>query len=85
MDEKLSWKEHINHICLKVNTGIGAMRRIKAFVPLSTLKMLHKAIVQSYFDYCRPLWDNCGTGLKNRPQKFQNRAARVISGANFDI
>ena len=73
MDEKLSWEEHINHICLKVSAGIGAMRRIKAFVPLSTLKMLYDAIVQPYFDYCSPLWDNCGTGLKNKLQKFQNR------------
>ena len=31
------------------------------------------------------MWDNCGTGLKNRLQKIQNRAALVISGANYDI
>ena len=27
MDEKLSWEEHINHICLRFSAGIGAMRR----------------------------------------------------------
>ena len=56
----------------------------KAFVPLSTLIMLYNAIVQPYFDYCSPLWNNCGTELKNKLQKFQNQA-RVISGANYDI
>jgi hypothetical protein len=35
--------------------------------------------------YCSPLWDNCGIGLKDRLQKYQNRAARVITGATYDI
>ncbi len=64
---------------------IGAMRRLKPFVLLSTLKMLYNAIIQPYFDYCSPLWDNCGIGLKDKLQKFQNRAARVITGATYDI
>ena len=31
------------------------------------------------------LWDNCGGGLKNKLQRLQNRAARVITGSTFDI
>ena len=85
VDERLSWEKHIDNICSKVGAGIGAMRRIKPFVPLPTLKMLYNAIVQPYFDYCSPLWDNCGIGMKNRLQKYQNRAARVITGANYDV
>ena len=64
---------------------VSAMRRLKPFVPLSTLKMLYNAIIQPYFDYCSPLWDNCGIGLKDKLQKFQNRAARVITAATYDI
>ena len=85
MDERLSWDKHIDSICSKVGAGIGAMRRVKPFVPLATTKMLYNAIIQLYFDYCRPLWDNCGIGLKDRLQKYQNRAARVITGATYDI
>ena len=33
LDEKLSWEKHIEKICGKVSAGIGAMRRIKPFVP----------------------------------------------------
>ncbi len=85
MDERMSWEKHVECICSKVSAGIGAMRRLKPFVPLSTLKMLYNAIIQPYFDYCSPLWDNCGIGLKDKLQKFQNRAARVITGATYDI
>jgi hypothetical protein len=45
MDERLSWDKHIDSICSKVGAGIGAMRRIKPFVPLSTTKMLYNAIL----------------------------------------
>jgi hypothetical protein len=31
-----------------------------------------------------PLWENCGIGLKDKLHKFQNRAARVITGSTYD-
>ncbi len=47
MDERMSWKKHVESICSKVSAGIGAMRRLKPFVPLSTLKMLYNAIIHA--------------------------------------
>ena len=57
---------------------------MKPFVPLETLKLTYNALVQPYFNYCSPLWDNCGIGLRDKLQKFQNRAARVITGPTYD-
>ena len=34
------------------------MRRIKPFVSPVTLQTIYKTLVQPYFDYCSPLWDN---------------------------
>ena len=85
IDEKLSWDSHIDMICKKVSAGIGAMRRIKLFVLLDMLKKVYKSLVQPYFECCPPLWDNCGKLLKDKLQRFQSRAARVLPGANYDI
>ena len=85
MDETLSWEKHIDSNCSKVSADIGAMRRVKPFLPLPTLKMLYNAIIQPYFDYCSTLWDNCGIGLKDRLQKYQNRGARVITGSTYEF
>ena len=38
IDEKLSWDNHIYMICKKASAGVGAMRRIKPFVPVDTLE-----------------------------------------------
>ena len=85
IDEKLSWEKHIETICKKAGAGIGALRRAKPFVPADTLQVLYKALVQPYFDYCSPQWGICGKLLKDTLQKFQSRAAKVITGATYDI
>ena len=83
LDEKLSWEDHIDSICKKGGTGIGIMKRVKPFLPYETLQNLYNSLVLPYFDYCSPLWDNCGSLLKEKIQKLQNRAARVMTGANY--
>ena len=84
LDEKLSWENHIEMTCKKVGTGIAVIKRVKSFVSKDTLQVLYKAIVQHYFDYYCPLWDNCGKVLKEKIQKYQSRVARVITGATVD-
>ena len=85
LDDKLCWDCHIEMICKKVAAGIAAIKRVKPFVPPEMLKVIYNALVQPYFDYCSPLWDNCGIGLKEKLQKYQNRAARILTGATYDI
>ena len=85
LDDKLCWDSHIEIICKKVAAGIAAIKRVKPFVPPEMLKVIYNALVQPYFDYCSPLWDNCGIGLKVKLQKYQNRAARILTGATYDI
>ena len=85
LDEKLSFETHIDYICKKACAGIGALRRIKPFVPLCTLVTVYRSSIEPYFDYCSPLWDTCGKQLKDKLQKIQNRAGRVIAGSSYDV
>jgi hypothetical protein len=72
-------------ILKKVGSGIAMLQRAKNFIPVSSLQMIYNALIQPYFDYCFPLWDICGTQLLDKLQKFQNRAARIIAGASYEI
>ena len=38
LDENLSWNSHIEMICKKASSGIGAIKRIKPFVPMHMLE-----------------------------------------------
>ena len=79
LDETLSWEEHIEAICKKIGAGMGMLERIKPFVPAQMLQPIYSALIQPYFDYCSPLWDTCNKTLKDKLQKYQNRAARIIA------
>jgi hypothetical protein len=84
VDEHLSWNDQIQSIVSKSSKGIGMIRRIKKFVPQSTLLKIYNSIVLSHFDYCSLVWDNCSDYLLNKLQKLQNRAARVITGRTYE-
>ena len=85
IDEHFLWNHQIQNTVTKASKGIGMMRRIKQFVPKSTLVKIYNAIVLSHFDYCSLVWDNCCDYLKNRLQKLQNRAARIITGKTYEV
>ena len=76
--------EHIEIVCKKVGAGIGILKRIKPYVPASTLIYIYNALIQHYFDYCSPLWGVCNKTLRYNLQKFQSRAARIIAGASYE-
>ena len=85
IDEHLRWKEQIDSISTKVSRAIGIIRRVKKYVSQDTLELMYCSLVLPYFDYCSLVWDNCSQTLKDKVQKLQNRAARVITGDNYDI
>ena len=88
IDENLTWHSHIDKLCKKIASAIGAIKRVKPFVPQSTLLNIYNSLVQltsSTFDYYSLVWGNCGKTLSNKLQKLQNSAARVITSSNFDV
>ena len=85
IDEHLSWNHQIQNVVTKVSKGIGMLRRIRQFVPKSTLLKIYNAIVLSHFDYCSLVWDNCCESLTDKLQKLQNRAARTITGRTYVV
>ena len=85
IDENLTWHFHIDKLGKKIASAIGAIKRVKPFVPQSTLLNIYNSLVQSHFDYCSLVWGNCGKTLSNKLQKLQNRAARVITSSSYDV
>ncbi|KAL9954240.1 hypothetical protein ACROYT_G041748 [Oculina patagonica] len=85
IDEFLTWDSHISSVSKKVSSGIGVIKKIKPFVPTSNLLSVYQSIVEPYFDYCSIVWNDISDHLNDKLQKLQNRAARVITGADYQI
>ena len=51
IDDNLTWHSHIDNLCKKIASAIGVIKRVKPFVPQSTLLNIYNSLVQSNFDY----------------------------------
>ena len=49
------------------------------------LQVTYNALVRAYFNYCSPLWDNCRVGLNEKLQEYQNREARTLTAATYNV
>ena len=84
IDEHLSWSVHVDAISKKIASGLGALKRIRPFVPLSTLHTIFYSLIQPHFDYCSVVWGNCNKTLAAKLQKLQNRSARILTFSSYD-
>ena len=85
LDENLTWDEHIDKLCSKVNRSISGLRHARDYMSLDILKMMYNALIQPVFDYCDAVWGNLNKGLVSKIQKLQNRAARIITFQGYDV
>ena len=45
----------------------------------------YKGLFEPYFTYCSPVWDGLGCKLREKLQKLQNRAARVMTRSSYEV
>ena len=80
IDERMSWETIFTQYVKKLGPVLhGVIKTIKPFVPQETIQNLYDSLMLPYFDYCSPLWGNCGSSIKEKLQKLQNRAAKIIT------
>ena len=83
IDQNLEWNEHIKNVSSKFARAIGFLKYTKNFMRRNCLNDLYKIIVEPYFRYCCSVWGCCSSTEKDRLQKLQNRAAKIITGSSF--
>jgi hypothetical protein len=56
IDSTLSWKQHIDYVIKKISIACYALRNIKYFIPLDTLKLIYFAHIHSIIRYGIIIW-----------------------------
>ena len=51
LDNKLTWKYHVNEMCVKLSKVCGIFYKIRHFVPLSVLRIIYFSLFQSHLQY----------------------------------
>ena len=56
IDKKLTFKQHIENLCRKVQYKLHALRRIRELLTIEKAKILGNAFIDSQFNYALLLW-----------------------------
>ena len=77
IDEKLTFKDHIKHICMQARKSYS---QLAAFpnLPLSTLKTLYKSFILSKLEYCCSVWGH-KLYLHNNLQNIESVQREALS------
>ena len=67
----------------KVSCSLATLKKIKPYLKQDCLIIIYNSIIEPYFNYCCLVWDGINDTLKDKLQKLQNRAARIITGAPY--
>ena len=81
VDDKLSWKPHIDNICKIISRNIGVINRLKLYLPQSSLFMLYSSLILPYLNYGLLVWGNTHHTLLERVLLLQKRVIRIICNA----
>ena len=51
IDLTLSWNVQVENLCKKIASSIGALKRVRSFVPHEILRSIFMSLIQRHFDY----------------------------------
>jgi len=83
IDECLTWKSHIDHICNKISKGIGILSKAKRLLNRRTLQQLYYTFIYPYLSYCNHVWGNTYSTYIKRVFMLQKRVIRLITYSGF--
>jgi len=58
IDNKLSWKLHINYIKTKISKSLAILNKAKDLLNQASLNMLYCSFILPYMTYCVEVWGN---------------------------
>ena len=83
LDSTLKWTTHINMIVEKAETRLRYLTLARRLGPQAVLSNIYTTLIRPTTEYCCSVWSNITVSDAMPLQKFQNRAARLITGAPF--
>ena len=82
IDDKLTWKDHIQTVNIKLRKGIGILSILKEFVTQSTLKSLYFSFIHPYLEYNLLNWSSAYPSNLKCLKVSTNKAVRTILSKN---
>jgi len=84
VDEKLSWKYHIDYVKTRLISALFAMRRLKNIASATNLLTLYYSFFYPHIDYGLILWGGAPKANINKICVMQKKAIRLITNTPYN-
>ena len=78
-DSNLTWKSHINELCLKLSKTVGILSKLRHFVNKHILVMLYYSLIYPFLTYGVHVWGLTFPSFLTQLFIIQKKAIRIIS------
>ena len=78
IDDRLTFRDHVNKICAKMSKRVGVMRRLRVFLPRDILKQLFYTFIYSRFTYGITCYGSAYLNQIQRIKKVINRSLKLV-------
>ena len=82
IDDKLTWKEHIQQVENKVSSGCWALFKLRPYVEREVLLKVYYGLVYQQLQYCISCWGGVPTARLRSLLTLQKRSVRSICNVN---
>ncbi|KAJ8044616.1 RNA-directed DNA polymerase from mobile element jockey [Holothuria leucospilota] len=79
IDDKLSWKDHVQYVSAQISKGIGILSKLKFTLPQRALRLIYLSLVLPHLSYCCSIWSGTTKSILNKLFILQKRAVRHIT------
>lgn len=81
INNKLTWSNHINNLCLSASKRIGIFKAVSSKIDYSTKLQIYKTFIRPCLEYGDVIFDSSECVHLQRLEKLQRQAALIITGA----
>ena len=78
-DSNLTWKSHVNELCLKLSKTVGILSKVRHFVNKHILVMLYYSLIYPFLTYGVHVWGLTFPSFLTQLFIIQKKAIRIIS------
>ena len=82
IDNRLTFKDHINILCCRASFKLHALRRIRKYLTTDKAKLLYNAFINSQFNYASIIWMFCHKQNYLKSEKIQYQALKIVYNSN---
>lgn len=83
IDNKLSWKNHIDHIKKLITPYIFVIKKLKQTTQQHTLMLIYNSFILSRLTYLNPIWSRCVRYKINEVDVLHKRVLKIILGVSI--